>query len=189
MIMSAKTLFRDALYRLAQIGTTTGMQLVRITELQEGNLYTARAIEFDDNGETQFAEEIDITVTNLGERADVTGQVPAGTDAVALDVEGRWIVFLRQPDSGVSFSAKVVNSQGSAVYTMREQVRDSVSGDFGDKPGTSNFSASNLAELSLGPGAAVDVGTIALTTALFDNDDPPNMYYVFDHPAYAKYLD
>ncbi len=186
--MSAKTLFRDALYRLAQIGTTTGMQLVRIAELQEGNLYTARAIEFGDNGETQFAEEIDITVTNLGEPADVTGQVPAGTDAVALDVEGRWIVFLRQPDSGVSFPAKVVNSQGSAVYTMREQVRTE-QGDFIDKPGTSNFSTSNLAELSLGPGAAVDVGTIALTTALFDNEHPPNLYYVFDHPAYAKYLD
>ena len=186
--MSTTTDSRNSLYRLAQIGTAIGMQLVRITELQEGNIYKARAIEFDSEGETQFAEDVEITVTNLAEPADSTGQIPVGTDAVALDVEGRWIVFLRNQGVGSNFPAKVVDSQGSAIYTMREQIRTD-QGDFIDKPGTSNFSASNLAELSLGPGSAVDVGTIVVPAAFLDNDDPPNMYYDFDNPAYAKYLD
>lgn len=184
--MITKIPFHDSLYRLGQIGTSTGIQLVRILELETGNRYKARAIEFDDSGATQFAEQMDITVTNLCEPADSTGQVPADTDAVALDIEGHWVVFLRQ--GSTSFTAKVVSSQGSAIYTMREQVLTG-QGTFIDKPGTSNFSARNLAELSLGPGAAVDNGTTVLATALLDNDTPPNVFYAFDHPAYAKYLD
>ena len=86
------------------------------------------------------------------------------------------------------FPAKVVSADGSATYTMREQTL-TAQGDFIDKAGTQNLSARNLAELSLGPGAAVDTGTIGLVTILLDTATPPNIHYVFDHPAYAKYLD
>jgi len=179
--------FHDALSRLAQVGTSLGVQLVRITELQEANRYVARPIEFGDNGQTQYAEENTVTVTNLGEPADQTGQVPKNTEAVAIDVEGRWVVFLR-PSIAMRFPAKVVSSQGSATYTVREQAITS-QGTFIDKSGTSNISARNLAELSLGPGAAVDNGTIVMVTVLLDQASPPDVHYVFDHPAYAKYLD
>jgi hypothetical protein len=47
----------------------------------------------------------------------------------------------------------------------------------------------NLAELSLGPGAAVDAGTIVLVTAIADQQGGSAQQYVFDHPEYAKYLD
>ena len=50
-------------------------------------------------------------------------------------------------------------------------------------------SAKNLAELSLGTGAAVDTGSVVLVAAVLDQASPPNMRYTFDHPAYAKYLD
>ncbi len=185
--MATRIPYHDGLYRLAQVGMPTGLQLLRIGDVQEGNRYSAQAIEFDDDGETQPAEDVTITVTNLAEPADVTGQIPNGTDATALDVEGRWIVFLRREDTA-SFPAKVVSSQGSATYTMREQAI-TTQGSFINKPGTTDFSARNLAELSLGPGAAVDDGTIVLIVAMLDNDSPPNLHYLFDHPAYAKYLD
>ncbi|MHC4294737.1 MAG: hypothetical protein ACYSTL_04055 [Planctomycetota bacterium] len=185
--MTAKIPYRDGLHRLAQIGTPTGIQLVRILALVQYNRYTARPIEFDDNGDLQFADEDTITVTNLAEPANSPGQVSANTDALALDVEGRWIVFLRQTEA-VGFPAKVVSSEGNASYAMREQAVNT-QGSFIDKSGTQNFSARNLAELSLGPGAAVDTGTIVMISTLLDTGSPPNIHYVFDHPAYAKYLD
>ncbi len=180
--------YHNSLYRLAQIGTATGMQLVRIVNMTEGNKYTARAIEFDTQGATQFAEITNITVTNLAEPADLPGVIPSNTDAIALDIEGRWIVFLHPSQSMASFPAKVISSQGSAIYTLREQIL-TAQGSFIDKAGATDLSARNLAELSLGPGAAVDIGTIVFTNTIFDNQNPPSMAYVFDHPAYAKYLD
>ncbi|GAH27073.1 unnamed protein product, partial [marine sediment metagenome] len=114
------------------------------------------------------------------------GQVPPDTDAVALDVEGRWVVFVRPP--GAVFPGKVTGSGGDAAYTVLEQVVTGP-GTFADKEDAVAVTAHNLAELSLGPGAAVDTGTIVMVATLLDNDEPPNLRYVFDHPAYAKYLD
>ncbi|MCJ7544571.1 MAG: hypothetical protein MUP47_08440 [Phycisphaerae bacterium] len=183
--------FHDSLYRLGQVGAALGVQLVRLVEVIENNRYSAVPIEFASDGSTQQAEETPLTVTNLAEPADQTGQVPADTEAVALDVEGRWIVFLKpQPEQGPSatFPAKVVDSLGNAAYSVLEQVCTGV-GSFDDKSGAQAVTAHNLAELSLGPGAAVDDGTIVMVTMLTDTGQPPAARYVFDHPAYAKYLD
>jgi len=88
----------------------------------------------------------------------------------------------------MTFPAKIVSSQGGAAYTVREQTFNA-QGNLIDKPGVSDVSAKNLAELTLGPGAAVDTGTIVVVAAVLDQASPPNMRYVFDHPTYAKYLD
>jgi len=85
-----------------------------------------------------------------------------------------------------TFPAKVVSSQGSAAYTVREQAI-TAAGSFVDKAGTSNVTAKNLAELTLGTGSAVDTGEIVLVTSVIDQTG--GMRYIFDHPAYAKYLD
>jgi len=178
--------YHDGLSHLAQGGSPAGVQLIRITQADQYNRYTARPVEFDEQGRTTFADEATFTVTNLAEPADEAGQVPEGTEAIAIDVEGRWVIFLRQV--APVFPARIVGSQGGASYTVREQVIDP-QGAFADRTGTSDVAARNLAELSLGPGAAVDVGTIVLVTALVDGASPPTVRYVFDHPAYAKYLD
>jgi hypothetical protein len=183
--------FHDSLYRLGQVGQAWGVQLVRIAELLEDNRYTAVPIEFASDGTTQEADQSTLTVTNLAEPADQPGEVPADTEAVAIDVEGRWIVFLRQePAAGPSatFPAKVVASLNGSAYSVREQVCTGA-GSFTDKSGAPLVTAHNLAELSLGPGAAVDDGTIVLVTVLTDTGNPPEPRYVFGHPAYAKYLD
>ncbi len=182
--------FHDSLYRLAQVGQAVGVQLVRLVEVVENNRYSAVPIEFASDGTTQQVEDGTLTVTNLAEPADQTGQVPADTEAVALDVEGRWIVFLKPqpPEGSISFPAKVTDSLGAAAYSVLEQVCTG-SGSFTDKSGAETVTAHNLAELSLGPGAAVDDGTIVMVTVLNDTGQPPTARYVFDHPAYAKYLD
>ncbi len=185
--MITGTTLRDGFGRFAQLGNSNGVMLVRITGLQDANQYDARPIEFDDNGQPQFVGEEIKTVINLAEPADATGQIPDNTDAIAIDVEGQWVVFVRPSESGV-FPAKVINSQGSGVYSIREQTPTGT-GTFADKQGATNIDAQNLAELSLGPGAAVDTGTIILATATPDNGSPPTVRYSFDHPAYAKYLD
>jgi len=177
----------NVLRTLEQVGPANGTQLVRLIELDEGNRYTARPLEFDEDGQLVYASDETLTVTNLSEPADANGQIETGTDAVALDVEGRWVVFLRPAGSAV-FPAKVTQSEGSGAYTVLEQVPTGP-GTFADKEGASSVTAYNLAELSLGPGAAVDVDSIVLVSTLTQDGSPPTLRYVFDHPTYAKYLD
>jgi len=176
----------DALGYLTQAGSISGIRLVRLTELQSANRYTARPVEFAQNGQTQLVGTETITAINLAEPTDTDGVIPENTDAVAVDVEGQWVVFVR-PAGAPTFPAKVVSSQGSGAYTVREQVATGA-GTFSDKSGVDNVTAYNLAELSLGPGAAVDTGTIVLAAMLLDTGSPPTLRYIFDHPAYAKYL-
>ena len=177
----------DSLYHLVQAGAAAGVQLVRIQEAVQANRYEARAIEFDQDGQTVYADQDVLTVTNLAEPADSPGLIPADTDAVALDVEGRWVVFLRPAATGF-FPARIVSSEGNGAYVVREQALDA-NGDLTDKSGAANVEARNLAELSLGPGAAVDENAVVLVMPLADQASPPNVGYFFDHPAYAKYLD
>jgi len=184
--MITNVLFHDALSHLAQADGMSGLMLVRLTELETGNQYKARPIEFDEDGETQFAGTKTLAVTNLAEPADTDGSVPANTDAIAVDLEGRWVVFVR-PDGGAVFPAKVISSQGNGAYTVREQVATGA-GTFADKQGAATVTAYNLAELSLGPGAGVESNTIVPITTLADTGNPPTLRYVFDHPVYAKYL-
>ena len=185
--MTAERPFHDALGRLARVPSATGVQLVRLLQLDRANRYTARPIEFDSQGDTVSAGEEALGVTNLAEPADSAGQIPEDIDAVALDVEGRWVVFVRPPGSR-TFPARVVASRGGSAYVVREQIaaRD---GTFQDRTGASNLTAHNLAELSLGIGAAVDPDAIVPVSVLLDRGDPPATRYVFDHPAYARYLD
>jgi hypothetical protein len=82
----------------------------------------------------------------------------------------------------------VASSLGGAVYSLVEQISEGPTG-LADKPGGLSVAGRNLAELSLGPGAAVDAGTIVLVTAIADQQSASSQQYVFDHPAYAKYLD
>ncbi len=187
MTTKARDSLQSSLYRLAQIGTAAGVQLVRLLSVDQGNVYTAKAIEFDENGATVVAEDTTIAVTNLAEPAGSPGLIEASTDAVAIDVEGHWVVFVRQAGFAM-FSARIVSASGNAIYAVREQELTS-QGAFIDKAGASDISARNLAELSLGSGAAVGDGVIVLATTVLDNTSPPNLAYVFDHPVYAKYLD
>lgn len=174
---------------LVQAGGANGACLVRLVNLVAANRYAARCVEFGDNGATQPVGDERITVTNLAEPADATGQLPADTEAVAVDVEGRWVIFIRPGGGGATaqFPAKVLAALGDGVYTVREQAVSPV-GTFSDAPGAANLTARNLAELSLGPGAAVPNDTILLATAVEDTGTPATLRYVFDHPAYAKYL-
>lgn len=185
--MTTTGFYRDAIHRLAQAGKAVGVKLVRVIEVYSVNCYTAGEIEFDTDGTTKLVSEETLTVTNLAEPADFAGQLPADTEATALDVEGRWVIFVK-PSAAAFFPAKVIASQGDAAYTVREQSL-TVAEEFINKAGASNVTAHNLAELSLGPGAAVDNGTILMVAVIPDNDSPPTLRYYFDHPAYAKYLD
>jgi len=188
MTAAIKPPFHDSLFRLAQIGTTNGMQLVRLTACRGGNQYDALPIEFAADGTTHTASDRALAVLNLAEPADSVGTVPAGTDVVALDVEGRWVAFVRQATSatGAAMPAKIVSSLGQAKYTVRPQAC-SAGGTFADATGAADLQAVNLAELSIGNGAAMDTGVIVLVSSLADAAGGTR--YVFDHPAYAKYLD
>ncbi len=185
--MRSSEFYNDGFGRLVQTGGGGRVRLVRLTGLDAGNRYTARAIEYDAEGALQYATSEERVVTNLAEPADTDGRLPADTDAVAIDVEGRWIVHL-SPAGTALFPARVVSSSGGATYTVRPQTWDS-SGELTDRGGSVDLTAKNLAELSLGPGGAVDADTIVLVAPLTDEAETPTARYVFSHPAYAKYLD
>ncbi len=119
--MTTNTSFHDALNRLTQVGSAPGASLVRIVEVDQANCYTARPVEIDDNGQAVLVGEDTLTVINLAEPADAAGQVPADTDAVAIDVDGRWVVFLR-PAEAIRFFVKIISSVSECAYMVREQV-------------------------------------------------------------------
>ncbi len=175
----------DSLHRLAQIGTTIGVQLVRILSCQSGNTYQAKPVEFKADGGTQLAEDKTLTVTNLAEPSDTQGTTPQDTEAVALDVEGRWVVFVQTQRTGM-LVARVSAAMGQGAYTVKEQVLDN-EGQWQDKPSAPDLTAWNLAEQSLGSGAAVDIDSRVMIST--SRDPSAAGRYVFDHPAYAKYLD
>jgi len=184
--MERRAAYRDSLYRLAQIGDTHGMQLVRIAESAGGNRYDAQAVEFTADGTTALAEQRTFQVTNLAEDPASGGALSAGAETVALDVEGRWVVFLQQAQVGAGcFPAKVLSAMGGATYSVIEQSITSED-EFQNAAGATAVSAKNLAESTLGSGTAVDVGTIVLVAMLGSG---ATAKYVFDHPVYAKYLD
>lgn len=177
--------FRDALHRLAQLGQATGVQLVRIKEQDEGNRYTAEAIEFDTDGQTRSAEAENVTVVNLAEPADEDGQLSADTNAVAVDVEGQWVILVQAGLVPV-FAAKVLYALGEALYRVRPQVPVEEN-TFADKIGAQDINACNLAELIVGESSGVTDGTIVLVAALRTDSDPPTIRYAFDHPVYETY--
>ena len=182
--------FHDSLYRLAQVGTTLGVQLVRLTGCVGGNRYNALPVEFASGGVTQVAENQPLTVLNLAEPATQTGELPVNTEAVAIDVEGRWVIFVREA-SGEPASARPARitawALGPAMYDIRWQTYDAVTGEFLDVANEPDQLAVNLAELSFGRSAAVDVDTFVLVHTIADIHG--TTCYAFDHPAYAKYLD
>lgn len=180
------TTFHDAMRRLGQEGSAGGLRLVRLVSLNQANRYNARLIEFAADGSTQEVAADLLTVTNLAEPANAAGSVPGGTEAFAMDVEGRWVVFVRQVPSAV-FLAKVKASLGQSLYSVREQDCTGVR-TLTDRSGVYDLPAINLAELSLGDGAAVDVGTFVLVRSITDAASPATLRYVFDHPVYAKYI-
>lgn len=176
----------DRLSRFLQAGGDSLVRLVRIEGLDEGNRYRTKQVEFNSDGSTRTADDRVLVVTNLAEPAIAPGQLAAGTQAVALEVEGRWIIFVRE--TATSFPAKVLSSSGGSLYLVRRQV-PAGEATFADMTDADDLTACNLAELSLGPGGAVDTGMIVQVTAMSDGGSPPATRYLFDHPAYAKYLD
>ena len=180
-----ETPYHDRLGRYARVAPAPGVQLVRVQTLDADNIYNVLPLEFDATGQAVPASGQTLSVTNLAEPGDADGTLPAGTDALAVDVEGRWVIFVSPPASGV-FPVKIIRADGGAAYTVREQTCTGA-GTFADAAGASDATAHNLAELSLGPGGAVDVGAIVQATTLADSSGTPRT--VFDHPIYAKYLD
>ena len=183
--MAPRKTFRDVLHRLAQLGQATGLQLVRIIDLDEGNRYTAKAIEFDSDDDTQSAGAEQLTVINLAEPADDDGQLLADTNAVAVDVEGKWVILV-QPAGAPLFVGKVLYTFGNCLYRIRPQVPVGEN-TFVDKAGAQDINACNIAELDLVDPLGVDADSIVLVATLTTDSDPPTIRYVFDHPDYNEF--
>lgn len=179
--------FHFALRRLAQEGSTACLRLVRIGSHQAANKYDAHILEVAADGSFQFSADPQITAVNLGESPSAGGNLHDGTDTVAMDVEGKWIVFIT-PAGGASFPARIVQALSNENYTIREQAIDS-SGLFTDAPGSADLTAANLAERSLGSGGAVPASQVVIVHVLAVGTSPALLKYAFDHPIYAKYLD
>ena len=180
----------DTFRRWAQLSGRLGVQLVRLTAGHSNNTYSAIAVEFDAQGATQPVDSPPLTVLNLAEPANQPGTLPPDAEAVAIDVEGRWVIFVYQPPQQApagACMARVVEPLGSAMYTVIEQVACGQN-IFVDRPGAIPVAACNLAEISLGGGAGVSIDTRVLMTSTTDNGSPPVVRFLFDHPVYAKYL-
>jgi hypothetical protein len=171
---------------LVQAGGAIAAQLVRIVQAAGGNRYVARPVEFDDTGAAVYAADETLLVTNLAESV-TSSTVPAGTDAIAVDVEGRWVIHLKaQTGTPASFFAKILSAVGNGVYCVRPQAT-SENFTYVDKPDASDVNAQNLAEIGLGTGTAVELNSIVLVTHFASTETTPGRF-VFDRACYAKYL-
>jgi hypothetical protein len=183
--MTNTTKFHDRLSRFAQAGPACGVRLVQITSLAGGNRYNADQVQFNADGTTSLWGAPTFVVTNLAEPAGASGQLSAGSQAVALDVEGQWVIFV-QAATAACCVARIVAAATGPYYTVHQMVASSTG--FVDRPGAVDIQACNLAEATLGPGGAIDAGTRIILQAIPSSDGSAGIQYVFDHPAYAKYL-
>lgn len=163
-----------------------GMRPVRLVSRQDGNRWNAHPIENNDDS-LEINETIDMVVVNLGEPPDGGYEDYSGSDVLAFDVEGLWLTAVARGGSAM-FPARVIASLGGAEYTVREQAV-SAAGTWLDTTGAIDLTATNLAEISVGLGSAVDTDTMVLVTSITDTGTPPSLRYVFHHTPFAKYLD
>jgi hypothetical protein len=161
------------------------MQLVRVKELDEDKRYTAEPTEFTPDGQTQPAGSEELTVVNLAEPCGQDGQLPAGTDAVAIDVEGQWVIFV-QSVAKQMFPAKILYTYGGGLYRVRPQVPVGET-TFADKPGAADINACNLAELDMVDPLGLEADTIVLVAELQTQGDPPTFRYAFDRYVPDEY--
>jgi hypothetical protein len=78
--------------------------------------------------------------------------------------------------------AKVVALASGYSYTVRPQDWNAQTQAFVDRPGAADVTAKNLAEIGIGPGQMVDVGTYVVLHTM-------GSIYVFSHSVFAKYKD
>jgi hypothetical protein len=78
--------------------------------------------------------------------------------------------------------AKVVTLGSGYSYTVRPQDWNAQTSAFVDRPGAADVTARNIAEIGVGPGQMVDVGTYVVLHTM-------GSIYVFSHPVFAKYKD
>jgi hypothetical protein len=171
--------------RWAQVSAAADVRPVRIDRHLAANRYEAEPLCFDAEGGTVALGGETLTVVNLAEPADSGGALPDGTETLAVSAAGRWGVHVGV--AGV-WPARVVASTGGAGYTVRRQGPDGAGG-LTDAVGAEDVAATNLAEVGLGPGGAVDPDTFVLVHAEPDGSSPGGALHLFDHPPYAKYLD
>jgi hypothetical protein len=173
--------FRGRFAQMAQLGQSTGVQVVAIAGLVAGNQYHAQAHQFDADGQIELADDDLITVINLAEPEDSDGQLPTGTPVTAVDVEGRWVIYAR-PFENKSFVAEIVSDSAGAFYSV-SPMDPTTSGSFEARGGSVN--AQNLWELNY-PSASdtIPSGMYVLVTVVEAESDPGTIAYVFSEPPF-----
>jgi len=176
--MTTGKAFRGQFARMAQLGQSTGVQVVSIAGHIENNRYTAIPQQFDSNDRLIDATDATLEVVNLAEPETSGGQVASGIPTVAVDVEGQWVVYAR-PFDKMCFVAEVASSLGDGVYSVSPM--DPTEGDdFTARGGTVN--AINLWEEIGTTFGSVIVGTYVLVSVVEAESDPATIAYVFSHP-------
>ena len=132
----------------------------------------------------QAGDDLGVRLVRLGELIEANRY---WAEALEFDADGEAVVADEPPFAVINL-AEPADAPGT-VPSDTDAVALDAEGSWVDRPDTPDLTAGNLAELSLGPGAALEVNTRVVLSVIEDQCDPPVARYVFDHPAYAKYLD
>ena len=169
--------------QLIQVGTIQSLKLCKIKSLVINNKYSA--CELDNNSDQLAETENTFEVYNLAESPVQSGQLSTPTNALTMEIHGKYYVYISEGGSSVTLG-KIVSSAGGAKYNIQPvTMRDTGQTD---PASSTQISAFNLAEMTVGPGGAVDNNTLVILhqIAASNSDDPIN---IFSHTTYAKYLD
>jgi hypothetical protein len=184
-----KPTYRDILGRFAQLGQSAGVRLVKLTSHVAGNVYEASVLTLDSQGGIMAAAHTTtLEVINLAEAEDSDGQIVTDTPAVAVDIEGRWVVYV-QTHPNDPFVGELLYTSGTGLYGVRPQAPTGQSSptspvDFENNGAT--IMATNLAELGMST-LGLETGRKVIIHAVPSTDTPPVYHYVFDHPHEEEY--
>ncbi len=181
--------YRDMLGRFAQLGQSSGVQLVKLTSHLVGNVYGASVRTLDGEGDIVAADHtVSLEVINLAEAEDSDGQVPSDTPAVAVDLDGRWVVYVQtHPDQ--PFVGELLYTSGTGLYGVRPQAptgQSSPTSPVGFENHGMPIMATNLAELGMST-LGLEAGRMVIVHCVATADTPPLYHYVFDHPHEEEY--
>lgn len=160
-------------------------RLVRLTAHVADNRYSACRLELDADGELVESQDT-VEVLNLAEAEIPGGRLEDDFDAIAIDLEGRWVIAV-QPAMEL-LAARVVANNSGAWYRVQPQTV-TAAGTFADDTAAEELLAQNLAERTLGTGGGVDDDEIVLVKPL-DASTATTLAtsWAFEYPVYAKYM-
>ena len=168
--------------KILQIGTIVSTRLCRIKTNLETNIFTAYLL---NNSDELSETDIEIRLINIAQDPQEESQLSLPIDSLCFEINGKFYTYISESEPTPAMLGKVSSSLSSAKYQITK-LNINGAGEFLDS--TDIITATNLAEIGIGPGNAIDLDTKVVIQKVIPEDSHIAQYF-FSHNPFAKYLD